>query len=93
MVRRVRLPRPANDGRLARRVEDNERALRQAYVDTMAVARDARSITPAADWLVDNFRVVQEQVRAIRIDLLPDFQWQLPKLTDGPLRGYSARPL
>ncbi len=47
-----------------------------------------RAITPAADWLVDNFHVVEEQVREIRIDLPPGFHRQLPKLIDGPLEGY-----
>jgi cyclic beta-1,2-glucan synthetase len=80
--------RPTKDNRLERRLRDNERALRKAYVATMAGTRDARSITPAADWLVDNFHVLQEQVRAIRIDLPPGFHKQLPRLIDGPFHGY-----
>ena len=74
--------------RLGRRLRDNEAALRQAYTVTVTSARDARSITPAADWLVDNFHVVQEQVSAIRIDLPPGFQRQLPKLVNGPFEGF-----
>jgi cyclic beta-1,2-glucan synthetase len=74
--------------RLERRLRDNEIALRRAYIVTMASARDARSITPAADWLVDNFHVVQEQVSAIRIDLPPKFQRELPKLGNGPFEGF-----
>jgi len=50
--------------------------------------REQRSVTPAADWLVDNFHVVEEQVREIRIDLPPGFHRQLPKLIDGPHEGY-----
>jgi cyclic beta-1,2-glucan synthetase len=74
--------------RLGRRLRDNEAALRRAYTVTMASARDARSITPAADWLVDNFHVVQEQVSAIRTDLPPGFERQLPKLVNGPFAGF-----
>ena len=80
--------RPTSNNRLERRLKDNERALRTAYVHTVAAARDARSITPAADWLVDNFHVVQEQVRAIRVDLPPGFHKQLPRLIDGPFQGF-----
>jgi len=80
--------RPTSDNRLERRLRDNEKALRKAYVITVAAARDARSITPAADWLVDNFHVVQEQVRAIRVDLPPGFHKQLPRLINGPFQGY-----
>jgi cyclic beta-1,2-glucan synthetase len=80
--------RPDGDHRLERRLKDNERALRHCYVTMIAAARDARSITPAADWLVDNFHVVQEQVHAIRTDLPPSFYRQLPRLIDGPFKGY-----
>jgi cyclic beta-1,2-glucan synthetase len=80
--------RPNSDHRLERRLKDNERSLLHCYVAMIAAARDARSITPAADWLVDNFHVVQEQVRAIRTDLPPSFHRQLPRLIDGPFKGY-----
>ncbi len=84
-----RVGRTAGRGnRLGRRLRDNEAALRQAYIVTVAAARDARSITPAADWLVDNFHVVQEQVSAIRTDLPPGFERQLPKLVNGPFEGF-----
>ena len=76
------------DHRLERRLKDNERTLLQSYRAMIAAARDARSITPAADWLVDNFHVVQEQVHAIRTDLPPSFHRQLPRLVNGPFKGY-----
>ena len=34
-----------------------------------AAIREERAITPAAEWLVDNFHVVEEQIREIRDDL------------------------
>ena len=42
--------------------------------------KDERSITPAAEWLVDNFHIVDEQLREIRDDLPPDYYRELPKL-------------
>jgi cyclic beta-1,2-glucan synthetase len=81
-------PRRTTDGRLATRLADNDRALRAAYQAIAAAIREERTITPAADWLVDNFHVVDEQVREIRNDLPPGFYRQLPKLEGGPLRGY-----
>ena len=80
--------RPTSDHRLERRLRDNEQALRAAYIVTTATTLDARSIAPAAAWLIDNFHVVQEQVRAIRIDLSPGFHKQLPRLSNGPFLGY-----
>ena len=50
--------------------------------------REARAITPAAEWLVDNFHVVEAQIREIRDDLPRGFYRLLPKLADGPLAGY-----
>ena len=44
---------------------------------------------PGADWLVNNFHLVEEQVRDIRVDLPPAFHRQLPKLTGGPFQGYA----
>lgn len=79
---------PTTDRRLEARLRDNDRALRTAYHATIAAARETRAVTPAAEWLLDNFHLVDEQVRAIRIDLPPGFHRQLPKLIDGPLKGY-----
>ena len=77
-----------SDNRLKRRLKDNELTLQRAYLVTTAATRDTRSITPAADWLVDNFHIIQEQVRAIRMDLSPGFRKQLPRLSAGPFQGY-----
>ena len=80
--------RPGIKRRLAGRLRDNQRALRAAYRETIEAVRQERTITPAANWLLDNFHVVEEQVREIRIDLPSGFYRQLPKLREGPLEGY-----
>src|SRR5688572_17810647 len=74
--------------RLLPRVEDNGRVLRESYRVIAAAIRQERAITPAAEWLVDNFHIVDEQLREIRDDLPPGFYRELPKLADGPLAGY-----
>src|SRR5574341_1005088 len=70
------------------RVQDNGRALREAYRLMATAIREERAIIPAAEWLVDNFHVVDEQLREIRDDLPPGFYRELPKLIEGPLAGY-----
>ena len=68
---------------------DNGRVLLGTRIAAIAAAiREERAITPAAEWLVDNFHVVEEQIREIRDDLPRGFYRQLPKLADGPLEGY-----
>jgi cyclic beta-1,2-glucan synthetase len=59
-----------------------------AYRATAAAVGDGRPITPAAEWVLDNYHLVEEQIREIREDLPPGFYRQLPKLADGLLAGY-----
>ena len=73
---------------MASRVRANARVLLEVYRGTGAAIREGRAITPAAEWLVDNFHVVRQQIREIREDLPRGFYRQLPKLADGPLEGY-----
>ncbi len=67
------------------RLEDNAEALRRTYHETAAALELDRPIAPAAEWLIDNYHIVEKQIRKIRDDLPPDFYLQLPKLADGPL--------
>jgi len=70
------------------RVEENGRVLRDANRAVADALREERWITPAAEWLVDNFFVVDEQLREIRDDLPVGFYRELPALAGGPLAGY-----
>jgi hypothetical protein len=55
------------------RVLDNGRVLLESYRAIAQAIREERAITPAAEWLVDNYHVVDEQLREIRDDLPPGF--------------------
>jgi cyclic beta-1,2-glucan synthetase len=79
---------PVIDRRLEARLRDNDKALRLAYLTAIKASRDTRSTTPAAEWLIDNFHVLAEQVIAIRTDFPPGFYRQIPKLVDGTFEGY-----
>jgi cyclic beta-1,2-glucan synthetase len=80
--------RPGRGRPMAPRVRDNGRVLLEAYRSIAGAIREERAITPAAEWLVDNFHVVEEQIREIRDDLPRGYYRQLPKLAEGPLEGY-----
>ncbi|HMU60533.1 MAG TPA: hypothetical protein PKA66_02020, partial [Gemmatimonadales bacterium] len=73
---------------LLARVDDNARVLRDANRDIGAALKADKWITPAAEWLVDNFYVTAEQIRQIRSDLSVGFYRGLPKLAAGPFAGY-----
>ncbi len=80
--------RPGTTSRLLKRLRENGRVLLKAYRAIAAAIREERAITPAAEWLVDNFHVVEKQIREVRDDLPRGFYRQLPKIAEGPLEGY-----
>src|SRR3989454_10592810 len=69
------------------RLEDNGRKLVAAYRTLVEAIRNGRPISPAAEWLIDNFHIVEEQLREIREDLPRSYYHELPKLADGELAG------
>ena len=72
---------------LLRRLEENGRALLAAYREIAAAALEEEATSPAAEWLIDNFHIVEEQVRQVREDLPAGFYRELPKLASGALEG------
>lgn len=73
---------------LRRRLADNAAALLTAYRASASELERGRRVVPAAEWLLDNYHVVEEQIREIRDDLPPGYYRQLPKLASGSFAGY-----
>jgi len=70
------------------RVLENGRVLLESYRAIARAIQKEHAITPAAEWLVDNFYIADEQLREIRDDLPLGFYRKLPKLASGHLQGY-----
>src|SRR6266404_9734007 len=70
------------------RLEENGRKLVAAYQALAESIRAEHVISPAAEWLVDNFHIVEEQVREIREDLPRGYYHELPKLEAGDFKDY-----
>ena len=70
------------------RIFENGRILLNSYRAISRTIQEERAITPAAEWLVDNFHIVDEQLREIYDDLPPGYYHKLPKLASGHLQGY-----
>src|SRR5271169_1939982 len=70
------------------RVIENGRVLLDSYRAIARAIKEERAITPAAEWFVDNFHVVEEQLREIHDDLPAGYYRKLPKLASGHLQGY-----
>lgn len=73
---------------LTPRVLENGRVLVESYQAIARTIRDEKTITPADEWFVDNFHIVDEQLREIIDDLPPGYYRQLPKLESGHLQNY-----
>ncbi|HKO60381.1 MAG TPA: glucoamylase family protein, partial [Pyrinomonadaceae bacterium] len=70
------------------RLEDNGRKLIAGYRTLIASIKEGHAISPAAEWLIDNFHIVEEQLREIREDLPRSYYHELPKLAEGELKLY-----
>src|SRR6266545_1260069 len=70
------------------RLKENGRVLLESYRAVADAIREERTISPAAEWLVDNFHIVEEHLREIREDLPPRYYRELPKLDSGSFEGY-----
>ncbi|OWT66430.1 GH36-type glycosyl hydrolase domain-containing protein [Candidimonas nitroreducens] len=73
---------------LVRRMAENEKVLFECFDAIARATRERRSITPAAEWLLDNFRVIEDQFKQTRRELASATYRKLPRLAEGPLRGH-----
>ena len=73
--------------RLLRRLTDDARVLRQAYRLLAGDVRRGEAMGPAAEWLLDNFHLVEGEIREIRHYLPTRYYLKLPKLATRELSG------
>ena len=69
------------------RFADNERVLREAYLSMAEDVHRGEFVTPAAEWLLDNYHLVASEIRDVRQNLPRDFYRELPKLATRQLKG------
>jgi len=69
------------------RVRDNGRALLDAYHSSVEAVGAKSEITLAEEWFLDNFHIVDEQLREIRDHLPKGYYRRLPKIAAGHLAG------
>ena len=74
--------------RLLARLRENERVLVDAYDLVTEAARRKRPTAPAEDWLLDNFHVIEEQIRTARRHLPSSYRRELPCLGSGSAAGH-----
>lgn len=69
------------------RLADNERCLIEICERLTASVSAKRRITPAAEWLFDNFYLIEEQIQTARKHLPKGYSQSLPRLSTGPSAG------
>ncbi len=77
---------PAQD-RLLARLASNERVLLDVRGLLVGNARMQRRETPAGEWLLDNFYLIEGEIRAAHRHLPPGYSRELPRLRSGPSAG------
>jgi len=82
-----RLGSPDTPERLLLRLADNEQVLVRTCDLLMAAVKGRVRIAPAGEWLLDNFYLIQEQIRTARRHLPKGYSRELPRLALGPSRG------
>lgn len=81
-------PEPIRGHPLAGRLANNAAVLLASHRTIATAANEGGAVTPAGEWLLDNYYLVAKQIHDIRTNLPSGYYRQLPKLATGPFTGY-----
>jgi cyclic beta-1,2-glucan synthetase len=73
--------------RLVKRLDENDEILSREYEQLIGAVRRGARVSPAAEWFLDNYYLIEEQIRTARLHLPKRYQRQLPQLANGPSAG------
>ena len=73
--------------RLLARLADNEKTLVEVCTQLAQQGDTPRRMTPAAEWLLDNFYLIEEEIRTAKRHLPAGYSRELPRLSNGPHSG------
>jgi cyclic beta-1,2-glucan synthetase len=72
---------------LLKRLAENEEILLEVHNLLTASAKENKRITPAGEWLLDNFYLIEEQIYTGKKHLPKGYSKGLPQLAKGPAAG------
>ncbi len=75
------------DQQLLSRLAENEAILLEVHELVSDAVKRNRQITPAGEWLLDNFYLIEEQIRTGRRHLPKNYSRELPRLLNGLSAG------
>src|SRR5205814_3588464 len=73
--------------RFRSRLNEQCKVLRQAYQAVAEDVHQGRAILPAAEWLLDNFHLIESQELEVRHNLPRSYYLELPKLASREYGG------
>ena len=76
-------PTDANN-KLLKRLSDNERVIRETSKLLISTDKENLQNTPAEEWLLDNFYLIDDQIRIAKLHLPKKYSYGLPRLLKGP---------
>ncbi len=71
------------------RMNDNFSFIRHVFEELNADSSKKKAVPPAAEWLLDNYYVLEEQVNGLRKELTKKSYFDLPILKKGDYRGFT----
>ncbi len=74
--------------RLLARLTENEQILIQTYDLLTAAEAQGVRVAPAGEWLLDNYHLIEQQIRMTRLHLPRTYSRELPRLVAGPTAGF-----
>ena len=80
-------PKVDPDQPLLSRLAENENLLLEVHDLISEAVKANRQITPAGEWLLDNFYLIEEQIRTGKRHLPKGYSKELPRLLNGPSAG------
>ncbi len=72
---------------LLKRLDENERILLEVYENLTEAVKSNTRIVPAAEWLLDNFYLIEEQIYTAKKHLPKGYSRELPQLLKGASAG------
>ena len=87
LAARHQVSRRGGPDRLLARLTDNDNVIAATCAELTAAIKAGRQITPASEWLLDNFYLIEEQIRTARRHLPRNYSRQLPRLANDDAEG------
>ncbi|MES3026049.1 MAG: cyclic beta 1-2 glucan synthetase, partial [Pseudomonadota bacterium] len=87
LAERHTLSKVGGPDRLLPRLTENAELIGTTCTELTAAIKAGRQITPASEWLLDNFYLIEEQIRTARRHLPKNYSKELPRLSNSDAEG------